>query len=205
MDTTTKIVADILLQSFLIFVAVGCVVSLMIGVGMLIKPERVLRLNQYLSRWIATDKLAAALDRPHGIEFALYRRHRSVGALVLAGGLYILYAMLFAFNKKAAGGALGFSLNPQLVAWLMDALGVLLIVSSVLGLVIGFFLVVRPSVFKRFEEWANRWYATEKSLQVLEAMNLKPDEAMTRNYRVFAALIIAGSLYVILSLWLVLF
>ena len=201
----TKIVGDILLQSFLIFVAVGCVVSLMIGVGMLIKPERVLRLNQYLSRWFATDKLAAALDTPHSVEIALYRRHRSVGALVLAGGLYIVYVMLFAFNKKAAGGALDFSLNPQLAAWMMDALGVLLILSSVLGLVIGFFLVVRPSVFKPFEEWGNRWHGTEKSLRVIETMNLKPDQAMTRNYRVFAALIIAGSLYVILSLWLVLF
>ena len=201
----TKSAADILLQSFLVFVAVGCVVSLIIGVGMLIKPERVLRLNQILSTWFATDKLAAALDRSHGVEFALYHKHRSVGALVLAGGLYILYVMLFAFNKKAAGGALGFSPNPQLAAWMMDALGVVLVVSSVLGLVIGFFLVVRPSVFKPFEEWGNRWYTTEKSLRVIETMNLKPDQAMTRNYRVFAALIIAGSVYVLLSLWLVLF
>ncbi len=205
MDTMTKNLADILLQSFLIFVAVGCVLSLIISVGMLIKPERVLRLNQYLGRWFGTEKLAAALDAPHSVELALYHRHRSVGALVLAGGLYILYVMLFAFNKKAAGGAFDFSLNPQIAAWLLDALGVLLIVSSVLGLVIGFFLVVRPSVFKPFEEWGNRWHGTEKSLRVLETMNLKPDEAMTRNYRVFAPLIIAGSLYVILSLWLVLF
>src|SRR5713101_6762455 len=124
MDMMTKITADILLQSFLIFVAVGCVFSLIIGVGMLIKPERVLRLNQYLDRWFGTEKLAAALDAPHSVELALYHRHRSVGALVLAGGLYILYVMLFAFNKKAAGGALGYSLNPQLAAWMMDALGV---------------------------------------------------------------------------------
>jgi hypothetical protein len=205
MSTITKSVADILLQSFLIFVAVGCVFSLIIGVVMLIKPERVLRLNQYLGMWFGTEKLAAALDAPHSVELALYRRHRSVGVLVLAGGLYILYVMLFAFNKKAAGGDLSSGLNPQIVAWLLDALGVMLVLSSVLGLVVGFFLVVRPSVFKPFEEWGNRWHGTEKSLRVIETMNLKPDEVMTRNYRVFAALIIAGSLYVILSLWLVLF
>ena len=204
MDTTTKIVADILLQSFLIFVAVGCVFGLIIGVWMLLKPESVLRLNQYLSRWIGTEKLAAALDAPHSIELALYRRHRSVGVLVLAGGLYILYVMLFAFSKKA-GGDLSYGLNPQIAAWLTDALGVVLVLSSVLGLVIGFFLVVRPSVFKPIEEWGNRWYATEKPLRVMEAMHLKPDEAMIRNYRIVAALVIAGSLYVLLSFWLVLF
>ena len=204
MDTMTKIVADILLQSFLIFVVMGCALSLVIGVWMLLKPESVLRLNQYLSKWFGTEKLAAALDAPHSIEFALYRRHRSVGVLVLAGGLYILYVMLFAFSKKA-GGDLSYGLNPQIVAWLTDALGVVLVLSSVLALVIGFFLVVRPSVFKPIEEWGNRWYATEKSLRVMEAMHLKPDEAMMRNYRIVAALVIAGSLYVLLSFWLVLF
>jgi hypothetical protein len=205
MDTTTKIVADILLQSFLIFVVVGCVFSFIIGVLMLLKPEGVLRLNQYLSRWVGTEKLAAALDAPHNVEAALYRRHRSVGVLVLAGGLYILYVMLFAFRKKAAGGDLSFGLNPQIAAWLLDALGVVLVVSSLLGLIIGIFLVVRPSVFKPIEEWGNKWYATEKSLRVMEAVHLKPDEAMIRNYRFVAALVVAGSLYVILSYWVVLF
>ena len=205
MDTLTKIVADLILQSFLIFVAVGCVFGLIIGVWMLIRPESVLRLNQYFSRWFETGKLAAALDAPHSIDLAIYRRHRSVGALVLAGGLYILYVMLFAFNKKAAGGDLSYGLNPQITAWLLDALGVVLVLSSVLGLIIGFFLVVRPSVFKPVEEWGNRWYGTEKSLRVMEAMHLKPDEAMVRNYRIVAALVIAGSLYVLLSFWVVLF
>ncbi len=200
----TKIVADILLQSFLIFVVVGCALSLVIGVWMLLKPESVLRLNQYLSRWFGTEKLAAALDAPHSIELALYRRHRTVGVLVLAGGLYILYVMLFAFSKKA-GGDLSYGLNPQIAAWFLDALGVMLVLSSVLGLVIGFFLVVRPSVFKPIEEWGNKWYATEKPLRVMEAMHLKPDEAMMRNYRIVAALVIAGSLYVLLSFWVVLF
>ncbi len=171
---------------------------------MLVKPEGVLRLNQYLSRWFGTEKLAAALDAPHSIELVLYRRHRTVGVLVLAGGLYILYVMLFAFSKRA-GGDLGYGLNPQIAAWLLDALGVVLVLSSVLGLVIGFFLVVRPSVFKPIEEWGNKWYATEKSLRVMEAMHLKPDEAMIRNYRIVAALVIAGSLYVLLSFWVVLF
>jgi hypothetical protein len=204
MDTMTKIVADLLLQSFLIFVVVGCAFSLVIGVWMLLKPESVLRLNQYFSKWFGTEKLAAALDAPHSIELALYRRHRTVGVLVLAGGLYILYVMLFAFSKRA-GGDLGYGLNPQIAAWLLDALGVMLVLSSVLGLVIGFFLVVRPSVFKPIEEWGNKWYATEKSLRVMEAMHLKPDEAMIRNYRIVAALVIAGSLYALLSFWLVLF
>ena len=205
MDTAIKIVADILLQSFLIFVVVGCVFSFIIGVLMLLKPEGVLRLNQYLSRWVGTEKLAAALDAPHSVETALYRRHRSIGVLVLAGGLYILYVMFFAFKKKAAGGDLSFGLNPQIAAWLLDALGVVLVVSSLLGLIIGIFLVVRPSVFKPIEEWGNKWYSTEKSLRVMEAVHLKPDETMLRNYRFVAALVVAGSLYVILSYWVVLF
>ena len=184
--------------------AAGCVLSLIIGVWVLIKPEGVLRLNQSLSKWFGTEKLAAALDTPHRIDHALYRKHRWVGVLVLAGGLYIFYVMLFAFNKKVAVGTLNYGLNPQ-SAWLVDALEMVLIVSSVLALIIGFFLVARPSAFKRFEQWANRWYSTEKSLRVLEAMNLKSDEVMVRHLRIVAALIIAASVFVIVSFLVVLF
>jgi hypothetical protein len=205
MDTVTKLVADMLLQSFLIFIGVGCVFSLIIGVWMLVKPEGVLRLNQYMSKWFGTEKLAVALDDPHNIDVALYRRHRPVGVLVLAGGLYILYVMFFEFSKKAAGGDLSPALNPAIAGWLVDALGVVLVLSCVIGLIIGFFLLVRPSVFKPIEEWGNQWYSTDKSLKVMEAMHVRPDEAMIRNYRIVAALVIAGSLYVILSFWLVLF
>ena len=204
MNTISKILGDAFLQTFLIIAAAGCVLSLIIGVWVLIKPEGVLRFNQNLSRWFGTEKLAAALDTPHRIDHALYRKHRWVGMLMLAGGLYILYVMLFAFNKKAAGGELSYGVNPQF-AWLVDALGVVLIVSSVLALIIGFFLVVRPSAFKRFEQWGNRWYDTEKSLQVLEAVHLKLDEVIAGHLRLVAGLIVVGSIYVILSLWVVLF
>ena len=201
----TKIVADVVLQSFLIFVVAGCTFGLIFGVWMLLRPEVVLRLNQSLNKWFGTEKLAAALDTPHRIERSLYRKHRSVGVLVLAGGLYILYVMLFAYNKKAAGGDLSSVLNSQMATWFLEALGVVLVLSSVLGLVIGFFLVVRPSVFKPFERWSNMWYSTDKSLKAMETMHVKPDEAVMRNYRIVAALVIAGSLYVLLSFWVVLF
>jgi len=200
----TKLVADILLQSFLIFVVLGCIFSLVIGIWMLVLPESVLRFNQKMAKWYGTEKLATALDKPHNIEPVLYRYHRGVGTVVVVGGIYILYVMLFVVGRKATTGDLSAGLNPQVSVWLLDALGVTLALSSLLALVIGFFLVVRPSAFKRFEGWANRWYATEKSLRVMEEMHVKPDEAMLRNYRMVAALVIAGSVYVILSLWLVL-
>jgi len=200
----TKLAADIILQSFLIFVVLGCIFSLIVGIWMLVLPESVLRFNQKMAKWYGTERLAAALDQPHKIDPLLYRYHRAVGAGVLVGGIYVLYVMLFVVGRKAAGGDVSAGLNPQVSVWLLDALGVTLALSSLLALVMGFFLVVRPSAFKRFEGWANRWYATEKSLKVMEEMHLKPDEAMLRNYRVVAALIIAGSIYVILSLWLVL-
>lgn len=203
MNTILKILGDAFLQTFLIVAAAGCVLSLIIGVWVLIKPEGVLRLNQNLSRWFGTEKLAAALDTPHRIDNALYRKHRWVGVLVLVGGLYIFYVMLFAFNKKVAVGTLNYGLNPQF-AWLVDALEMVLIVSSVLALIIGFFLVARPSAFKRFEQWGNRWYSTDKSLRVLEAMNLKSDEVMMRHHRIVAALIIAASVFVIVSFLVVL-
>ncbi|HMJ49520.1 MAG TPA: hypothetical protein VK440_02995 [Burkholderiales bacterium] len=199
----TKLAADIILQSFLVFVVLGCIFSLILGIWMLVLPGSVLRFNQKMAKWYGTEKLATAMDKPHNIEPVLYRYHRAVGTVVLVGGIYVLYVMLFVVGRRAAGD-MGPALNQQVTAWLLNALGVTLALASLLALIMGFFLVVRPSAFKRFEQWANRWYATEKSLKVMEEMHLRPDESILRNYRIVAALIIAGSIYVILSLWLVL-
>src|SRR5574340_305869 len=85
-----KIINDVLLQAFLIFLFVGCVTSLFVGIDMLFKPDGVARLNQRLSRWISTEKLGEDLDRPHWTERVFYRHHRLFGAALLGSALFLL-------------------------------------------------------------------------------------------------------------------
>lgn len=204
MSTITTILSDALLETFLIFVGLGCALSLVVGLWMLFKPSDILRLNRYLSRWFATDKLANMLDSPHKIERALYRNHRVVGILVLGGSTYILYTLLVILNKKEFANLLGGIWNAYVAAWLVEALVISLVAGSVLAMVVGVFMLIRPSLLKDFEARVNSWYATDKSLQAFDTMHTQPDELVAHHTRIVGVLIVAGSVYAIVSLWMAL-
>ncbi len=175
----------------------GSIVAVVMGVYLLIAPQRVWGLNRYLNTWFATSKLTDPLDAPRRIERAVYRHHREVGAALLAGALYTLYMLRFHYDPQAALNTLGRGLNHTLVGWLLDSAVFTLTAGSVFALGISLILIIRPSLLRDFEVWANRWVHTDKAVNALDAMRYKPDEIMVRHPRITAAIFILGGLYVL--------
>ena len=205
MNNTSNVLGDITLQTFLIFIVVGCVLSLLVGIWMLLQPDAALRLNQFFNRWFATNKLASMLVSRRNVENVLHRHHRLVGALVLIGSMYyLIYALLFALKTKGFAGLLFQSSTGPLAGWPMTAVMIVLALGNVLAVVVGVGLLLRPNLLARLEAWASRSYGTEKLQQSLEAMHMQPDEAIARHIRLVGVLIVAGSIYAIASFWIVL-
>ncbi|MGH8743164.1 MAG: hypothetical protein ACREUY_02700 [Burkholderiales bacterium] len=204
MHSVVQIFENSLWQTFLIVLVIGCMLSFLIGVLLLVQPQAIVRLNQYFNKWIGTEKLTSALDKPLRVEHALYRHHKLFGSLVLAGGAYVLYVLVFKISEKAVVSFFARGTNIQAVSWLMDALIVALFLAGVCAVVIGVFLIARPSLLKNFEQWVNRWYASEKGLKVLDTARFATDEWVARNTRILGLIIIVGSAYVIAFLWEVL-
>lgn len=91
-----------------------------------------------------------ALERPRRIERFVYRHHRLFGSAIVAGSLMLL-ALLGAYQRRlpetlAWRGWHGTQL-PLAAAWAL----------LVFALIIGCFILARPSALKRFESLANRW------------------------------------------------
>ncbi|MEW6314276.1 MAG: hypothetical protein AB1513_09600 [Pseudomonadota bacterium] len=191
----TGMLSDILLQSFLMFVGVGCVFALLFGIGMMVRPHIVLKLNDYTSRWIATDRLSHPLDRIFRIERFVYRNHRVMGTLILGGSLFVLYVFLFNFDQKVTITVLTREMPRALVAWLLEAMVILLSVGSMFAAIVGALLFVRPSLMRGFEAAANRWRATDETLMRLDVMRDFPDRFIERHIRVVGMLVVLGSLY----------
>lgn len=203
MNQTSYVLGDVLLQTFLIFTGFGCVLSLLVGLWMLWKPDATLRLNRYFNRWFATDRITTALVSPHTVELPLHRYHRLVGALVLLGAAYyIIFALLFALNTKYLAILLFQSWSEPIGAWLTAALIVMLVAGNVLAAVVGASLLVRPNLLVRFEAWANSSYESEKIQQALDVMHMQPDELIARHIRLVGVLIVGGSLYALASFWI---
>ena len=204
MKNISNVLSDILLQTFLIFLVVGCVLSLLVGLLMLFKPDVTLRLNQYFNRWFATDKLTSVLISRHNIDGVLHRHLRFVGALVLGGSVYcLLYALLFAIKTKDLTSLFFQSWSQPVTVWLTAALIVILVAGNMFAVVVGAGLLFRPNLIANLEAWANKSYGSEKLQNALVAMRVHR-QPLERHIRLVGVLVVAGSLSALASFWIAL-
>jgi len=195
---------DIFVRTFLIFIVIGCVLSLLVGIWMLLKPDVALRLNQYFNRWFATDKLTSVLISRHNIDGVLHRHFRFVGALVLGGSVYcLLYGLFFAIKSKDLTSLLFQSWSQPVTAWLTAALIVILVAGNVFAVVVGAGLLFRPGLIAKLETWANDSYRSEKLQHALVALQIHR-RPLERHIRLVGVLVVAGSLSALASFWIAL-
>jgi len=184
------ILSDILQQSFLRFLWVGSIAGIVLGSGILLRPQQVIELNQQLSRWINSDKLSSLLDRPRLIERYFYRHHQLTGGIVTVGALVVLYTFLIKYNLRAISEYI-----PHEYWWLTDALMSILIIGTTLAVIVGMIVLTKPSLLRDIEATANRWVSSEHLSSSINRMNTSAERLLLRHHRLSAALIIVGSLY----------
>lgn len=188
-------VKEILVQFLVALLCIGSLAGLLMGIGMLLKPEQLARINKRLSHWVGTDKITEPLDRPRWMERVVYRHHRLVGGLLLAGSVFILYTFLFSYNARKITGALGAQY------WgLLDAVLAFFIVLSAIAALIGIIVFIRPSALRELEKLSNRWVATDKAAKSLDRMIHSFDEHVHRRRQVWGVFLVAGSLYILYAL-----
>ncbi|MFA7270176.1 MAG: hypothetical protein WC073_12595 [Sterolibacterium sp.] len=195
-----SLLSDILRQSFLGFLWVGSIAGILLGAGLLFRPQCVVQLNQYLSRWVGSDKLMVLLDRPRWIERLMYRHHRLVGVGVSVGALVVLYTFSVRYNLRVVSAFV-----PHGYWWLVDALIGILLLGSALAALIGLVVLIRPSLLRDIELSANRWISTEAVHAVCNGMNFSLEQSLIRHHHVAGISILSGSLYVLVVLGIALF
>jgi len=190
-----SIVQEILLRFFLILLCVGSLAGVLLGAGMLWKPDRVANWNQFFSQWVSADKVHEQLDRPRWIERYFYRHHRVVGAALLIGAIFVVYVFLFSKKMRRISAVMA-SGSPGL--W--DALVGMLLIGSVLAALVGLVVLARPSLLREIEKSSNRWIATEGMVKLFDGMHYSFDQGLLRHRKTAGVLMIAGGLYILIAL-----
>lgn len=194
-------VNTLLIKTLLMLLITGSVTGLIVGVWMLIRPESFLRANQFLSEWHSLRKATKPLMVSRRTERFVYRHHQPIGLLILAGSAYVLYALVYHYDRKKLSAAIfGDAYYAPLAEWLVPGLTLALGVGVLFAMGIGGFLLIRPSLLKGFEAWANRWVSLRRASRVLDEMHDGPDRFLVRWRPWVAALLILGSLYALLRL-----
>ena len=204
-DTYITIIKDIVWDSTLLILAGGAFVGLAVGIWLLISPQSMHRLGRSVNQWRSTSGLSETLDRPRFKDHIFYRYHFLFGAAITVGALYCLYYVLFQYDQRSLLAALNGSLDSAVLAWLLDALWILVTVGNVFIVAVGIIVFLRPSLLKRVEAWSNHWVSTQRVEQVLDDPHGQPDNVLARHPRMVGVFIVVGSLYVIVNLTRILF
>jgi hypothetical protein len=181
----------------------GAALGLVIGILLIVDSARVVRWNDRLNAWYSPPKALRTLDGSVEIKRVVYRWHRVMGILLLAGAVFTLDALVFGFTSAALVRTFRDLGNTAALGVVFDAARIFLIVGNVAALVAAAVLIFRPSLLKGLEAWADRSYSTERT-EALDAMRYQPDEFVRSRPKLVGALITLGSLYVLLSLSLLL-
>ena len=178
----------------------GAALGVVIGILLLIDSGRVMRWNSVLNKWYSTRQAMRALDRPIDVKRPFYRWHRVLGVLVFAASLYTLDVLVFGFHTSALVRALRGMGSPALLALVLDSIRLFLIAGNVAALVAAAVLVFRPSLLKGLEVWGDRHYSGRVATKPLDIMRYHPDDFTRTRPRLVGGLLVVGSLYVLITL-----
>ena len=187
-------------QTLLTAIVLGALLGLALGVLLLLDTARALRWNERLSRWISTREAAQRFDRPRDITRFVYRAHRVVGVVVVAGSLYCLDVLTFGFAPGALARAFRDLGSVSLLEMTFESTRLFLLVGNVAALAAGIVLCFRPSLLKGIELWADRTYAAREHSAALDQMRFQPDLWVSRHPRLTGGLVLAGSAFILFSL-----
>lgn len=185
----------ILWQSLAIFILVGALFGILLGLLLIFNPQLVQFLSREGNRWISTRHLNQMLDRSVSVEHWFYRHHRLAGMIAMLGAVYIFVHLGLLFDKAAAIPRLGIQLPVRLLEWLLDALVLGALAGAAAAFVAGCFLWFKPGVLRNIEAEANRWVSLRRATKVLDVPRDQVDRFVMRHARRMGWLLLLGSLY----------
>ena len=149
-----------------------------------------------MNRWISTDAFFQKLDKPHYQERMFYRWHHLFGVAIVLASIYIIYMFVYRIDINTVARILPLFHEQEINRWLVEALIYFFIGVSIVILGLGVLIIVRPSMLKRLEVWANYWVGVEKSLDKLNTQYEIPENILPGNVRLFGSIVLLGGLYI---------
>lgn len=181
----------------------GLLVALLGGL-MVLTPGMIIRSSNTLNKWISTDAFFNSINRPRRSERIFYRYHLVFGTLILVGAAYCLIVAFIYIDQRSLIDALPVIFNRDVSSWLYTSIYYILLFANIFALVIGCFVLVRPSLIKDFELRVNRWFGNENLLRSLDNSHAIPEDRFPGNLRLFGIAVFLGGIFMVLNVALAL-
>src|SRR5438874_6615550 len=138
---TLKLFGRIVWETFQWVALFGGGVGLLTGLALLFNKPMVVRLSQTMNVWISTRQAMRPLEQSIDVEPTVYRSHRIIGALLIAGACFTLYVLLIRFNGPEVVNAFAKLLGLKVATWAAESLRIFLVVVNFAALIISAVMV----------------------------------------------------------------
>ncbi len=187
----------------------GNVIAVLVGVLMIIAPQRLARWMHLPNRWISTQAFTERLEQMRDVDSYAFRHARIVGLALLTGALFILVqGGQFVSHLGVADGARlladlfdGRNLPPALWETLWLSLVALLVLGALLALVVGLLGLFGQSWLQGFSRVVNRWVSTRRGTEALDVPHYPLDTIIRDRPRLWGAVIVLLGTYTAAALF----
>jgi hypothetical protein len=194
-----NLLSNVLETTFFNIIIIGAALSILYGLWLIISPKSALTLNHKINKGFSMRKASKPLEKPIYIERWFYRHSNITGGLLMIGALYLLYLLFWQLDfillaKKLSG------LTPLMWEWLLQSFHIFFASMAIVVFLIGFLIIIRPSLLKPLEEKANKWVSTRQKMQFMSDDIVKADKLLDRFPRQFGSIIIVAGSIVLLNM-----
>ena len=197
---TLKLLGRIIWETFQWVALFGGLIGLVTGLALIFNSALVQRISQRMNVWVSTRQAMRPLDAPIEVERAIYRSHRLIGILILAGALFTLYVLVIRFDAAHVVNALAKLFKLGVAPWVAESLRIFLIVVNAVAVLIAAVMIIRPSALKGVEAWANRSYSGRQATRAWEIPRAGPDALVWAHPRLIGAVLSVAGIYVVLTM-----
>jgi hypothetical protein len=165
-------IQEIVWLSLLLFLFVGSLTGVGLGIGLFLRGESTLRLCRSMNQWVSSRAALKPVEIPRtvGATIPEATKRGVAGVVFVLGGLYA--AVQLAAVKSPGAALFGTTKWAVIYAILFDTLRWSVLVGCIAGVMIGVMLLFFPHAWRRFQAWGNRWVSTRRVVASCEAMHL---------------------------------
>ena len=171
-----------------------------VGLALIIMPTRFLTWGNSVNRWISTSTFFNTLDKPRNYERFYYKHHRIFGAVIVVLAAVTIYMLVFHADLDATTAAVQKLAMSVFGKWLLKTCLYILIGLSVLALIAGIVIFIRPSLLKSMEALGNRWIDTGAPLDRFNEVHDIPANILPGRPRLFGCFVLLGALYILYTM-----
>lgn len=157
----SAVVTQLLLTTLMVFLFVGSLLGLVLGIGLLLRASAILPFIHVMNQWVSTRQALRPLEVPVQVAPAAGGARWFGIVLVVLGG-FSAAILLGRLDSAGLAGLFKVDARISLLSIALETVRWFLVAGSFTAIFTGVMLLFFPQAWRKLEARANHWYSTRQ-------------------------------------------